>query len=118
MSRTDVIPFASISGRINSRLPPGSLAPVRCACISASPGIRNFPVPSTVLVPLGMDIDFDCPIAAICSSATNTVMLGFGAAPVASINVTLVMAKEGGGAEDEEHPNASNSAENEKIATP
>jgi hypothetical protein len=45
-------------------------------------------------------------------------MLGCGAAPVASINVTLVMAKEGGGTEDEEHPNASNREKNGKIATP
>ena len=102
MSRTVVIPFASRSGRINSRLPVGSLAPVRWTCISTSPGIRNFPAALKVFVPLGTEMDFDGPIAAIFSSEMKTVMSGLAAAPVASMRVTCVMASDGGGGEEHE----------------
>src|SRR5580658_51505 len=96
------MPLASRSGRINSRLPVGSPAPVRCACMSTKPGIKNFPVASSILVERGTKTDFDGPMAAICSSARKTVMSGLGGAPVASMSVTCVMARDAGGGEEQE----------------
>ena len=92
MSRTVVIPLATRSGRMNSRLPVGSPAPVRWMCMSAKPGIRNLPVASITRVPFGIWMEESGPTAKIFSSSIRIVEFGFGGAPVASIMVAWVMA--------------------------
>src|ERR1700676_5230690 len=62
-----------------------------------------------------MESDFDGPIAAICSSAMKTVMSSLGAAPVASIRVTCVMAREGGGEEQEQTSGIAERARSAKL---
>src|SRR5258706_14114359 len=97
MSRTVVIPLAMRSGRMNSRLPVGSPAPVRWMCMSARPGIRNLPVASITRVPFGIWMEESGPTAKIFSASIRIVEFGFGGAPVASIMVAWVMAMVAGG---------------------
>src|SRR5579859_1231364 len=92
MSRTEVIPFASSSGRKNSRLPPGSPAPVRCKCMSLKPGIRNLPRPSITFAPRGTPTEVEAPSAMIFPLSSKTVSSGAAAAPVMSITVTCAIA--------------------------
>src|SRR5215467_2695283 len=92
MSRTVVIPCASSSGIRKLLLPSGSPAAVRCTCMSASPGIRNFPLPSTMRAPRGTAIEPDGPTAAMRCVLTRTSWSGRGAAPAMSTTVTCTMA--------------------------
>src|SRR5947207_12492983 len=58
--------------------------------MSASPGIRNFPVASRLRAPRGIAVEPDGPSVAIRSPAISNVISGFGGEPVASITVTWV----------------------------
>jgi len=87
MSRAVVMPLARRRGRMKSRLPVGSEAPVRWTWDSTRPGIRNLPVASTMGVLLGREIEEEGPIAATCWPSRRTVVSGRGGVPVASMTV-------------------------------
>src|SRR6267154_4983577 len=63
--------------------------------MSARPGMRNFLVASRTFAPRGTVVEIDGPSEATCPSAMRTVISGRGAAPVASMTVTWVIAKAG-----------------------
>ena len=103
MSRTVVIPLASSKGRKNSRLPVGSPAPVRCRCMSARPGIKNFPVASSTLAARGVLTDDDGPRSEMRPSEMSTVDSGNDCpALLTSMTVTWVMASTPGRDEEQE----------------
>jgi len=69
-----VIPLATYRKRMSSTSSRGGSAPGgTCACISASPGIRNRPVPSITVAPRGASISSADPTAVIMPSPTTTV---------------------------------------------
>src|SRR5213592_4126758 len=63
--------------------------------MSASPGIRNFPVASRLPAPRGIAVEPAGPSVAIRSPAISNVIYGFGGETVASITVTWVIARAG-----------------------
>jgi hypothetical protein len=63
-----------------------------------------------------MKTEFEGPMAAICSSARKTVMSGWEAAPVASMSVTCVMARDVGGMEEREQDKRA--TESNKVMRP
>jgi len=108
MSRTLVMPLASKRGTMNLRLPSGSPAEVRWTCMSARPGMRNFPWASRICAPVGMATLFEGPRSEIRCFSMMTVWSESGAAPVMSITVTWVMAKTGWRGGEQESKNGLN----------
>ena len=81
---------------MNSRLPAGSPAPIRWRCMSARPGMRNFPVASMTWAPEGISREESAPTAEILAPSMRIVEFGCGGAPVASIRVAWVMTRVAG----------------------
>src|SRR5688572_28402711 len=89
MPRTVVTPPATYRNSTASRNSRGAVGGGMCPCISARPGIRYLPRPSTRVAPSGTGVDFAGPTAVMRSPVTTTVWPGSWASFVMGTTVTF-----------------------------
>ena len=88
MPRTVVMPPATKSKSVRSTTLSDACPPGRCACISARPGMRYFPRPSTRTPSLGTFTRATGPISTIRPPRTSTVWPGIFRSRSIGITVT------------------------------